>query len=126
MYGKDGHLVIPGSHWTVIKLGYKCNVKYVEVDTNHYKGNYPESVRVEGTSDKNCENAAWVDVVPRIRVGPNARHLYALSNDNTIYSKSDYAVVNKEVLKGGSFTHVRLTMYPDGGVSRFRLFGTKG
>jgi allantoicase len=79
------------------------------VDTNHFKGNYPESCSIEGcrsaaASADDLEGISWTEVLGRTRLGPHRRHHFAAADR-------------------GPFTHVRFNIYPDGGVSRLRLHG---
>ena len=85
-------------------------VERVELDTTHFKGNFPESASLEG-----CETAApgapgqeavWADLVPRTTLRANARHRFPVA-----------APARRPV------THIRLNIYPDGGVARLRLWG---
>ena len=93
----------------------------VEIDTAHFKGNFPESCELyainsvdsipphhQGTP-KTSEGSHWATILPRTKLGPHRRHFFQLQNvDHTKY------------------THVMLTIYPDGGVKRVRLIGTRG
>jgi allantoicase len=102
----------PGHDWTIIKLGIPGKIRHVEVDTAHYKGNFPESCSIEacyapqaGLSDtKSLKN--WKELLPRTKLKAHSRHYF-----------------RKELSEIGPATHVRLNIYPDGGVSRLRLFG---
>ena len=93
----------PGHDWAIVRLGAAGRIERIEVDTNHFKGNYPESFSLEARHDPEME---WTDVIPRTKLRAHARHLFA-----------------KELRAHGPFTHVRLRIYPDGGVSRLRVHG---
>jgi allantoicase len=102
----------PGYDWAIVRLGARGIISKIEIDTNHFKGNYPESASVEGcwfTGGMGLGPAEdhWMEILPRSKLGPNRRHMFA-----------------KELLNVGAVTHVRLNIYPDGGVSRFRVYGT--
>jgi allantoicase len=45
--GDDGMIDIKGKDWAIIKLAKPCHIEKIIVDTNHYKGNYPESCMIE-------------------------------------------------------------------------------
>ena len=104
-YGPDGHLIIPGSESTIIELGHAGKVVKVQVDTHHYKGNFPESCQVEGLVKDTLDQ--WVPLVARVKLGPNASRSF-------------------EVNSTGTISQVKLTMFPDGGVSRLRIYGHIG
>ncbi|ORY49959.1 allantoicase [Rhizoclosmatium globosum] len=107
----EGLLVIPGSEHVVIKLGHIAIPEKVVIDTSHFKGNFPESVLVEScvlTQGQRLNDAKWHVLVKRVKCQPNLKHEFG-------------------VVGGGSgITHVRLTVFPDGGIARFRVFGTLG
>ena len=102
------------SHYGLVpvKLAVPGTVHKVELDTNHFKGNYPDRCSLEGVSLKepllDFANAQlpWKEILPQTKLGPDACHVF-----------------EKEIANAGPFTHVRLNIFPDGGVSRLRLFG---
>ena len=106
----------PGHDWAVIKLGTVGAVQRIEVDTAHFKGNFPESCALEGCRaqatgagevlDVPDDNASWKEILPRTPLGPDTLHLFA-----------------KELISADPVTHVRFKIFPDGGVSRLRVFG---
>jgi allantoicase len=98
-----------GFDWCVIKLGNAGSLKRVEVDTSHFKGNYPESCSIEACRADNSTNLnsfAWQELLPNTKLQPHTRHVYV-----------------DEIKDCDVVTHVRFNIFPDGGVSRLRLFG---
>jgi len=98
-----------GFDWCVIKLGKAGNLKRVEIDTAHFKGNYPESCSIEvsrADSDAHLDNIVWQELLPDSKLQAHTRHVFV-----------------DEMKDCGTVTHVRFNIYPDGGVSRLRLFG---
>ena len=100
----------PGHDWAVVRLGLPGVVRGVVVDTAFFKGNYPPEVSVEGASVEGyptpdeLQEAAWTPLVPRSAAKGDAPNRF-------------------EVDVPWRFTHVRLCMYPDGGVARLRVHG---
>jgi allantoicase len=100
----------PGNDYAVVRLGVPGVVKGVVVDTSWFKGNYPPAASVEATSVEaypspdELEMADWVPVVPRSAIEGDSDNFFEVSDDRR-------------------FTHVRLSIYPDGGVARFRVHG---
>jgi allantoicase len=92
----------PGHDWIVVRLAARGTIARIEVDTDHFKGNAPESCSVE-VRDGDA-NEDWTTVLPRTPLAPDARHGFDLS--------------------AGPATHVRLAIYPDGGIARLRVIGT--
>jgi allantoicase len=103
----------PGHEWTIVRLARRAVIDRVELDTDHYKGNAPGSCMLEctdagviSTSEPFDPGAQqWRELVPPTPLQPHARHRFS-----------------SEVVPQ-SATHVRLNIYPDGGVARLRLFG---
>ena len=99
----------PGNDWCIIKLGTLGRITRVEVDTSHFKGNYPESCSIDlGCADANttADSIVWQELLPNTKLHPHTRHTFV-----------------HELADLGSVTHARLNIFPDGGVSRLRLFG---
>lgn len=90
-----------GYDWCVIKLGARGTIRRVEVDTSHFKGNYPESCMLEAG-----DGESWNELLPNTKLQAHTRHVFV-----------------DELNDCGAVTHVRFNIYPDGGVSRLRLFG---
>jgi allantoicase len=102
----------PGHDWVVLKLGLPGSIQRIEVNTAHYKGNFPDTCSLEVYGSKtnalnshNIDSLAWEEVLPRTKLKPNHRHVFRKLRPTSIA------------------THVRFSIYPDGGVSRLRLFG---
>lgn len=93
----------PGHDWVVVKLATEGLVRRIEVDTNHFKGNYPDTASIDGSRDG--EN--WIELLPRTKLQAHTRHFFI-----------------DELATAGPFTHLRVNVFPDGGVSRLRVWGT--
>ena len=103
----------PGHDWVIIKLGAAGTIRRVEVDTSHFKGNYPESCSLEACNVKNLSAEAltdlsvqWTPVLARTKLQAHWRHVFI-----------------EELLYPDLASHVRFNIYPDGGVSRLRVHG---
>jgi allantoicase len=100
----------PGHDWATLALGHRGLVDRLVVDTGQFKGNYPESCSVQGcdhpdaTDDEIAAVEDWFEVVPRSPLSADREHSFAVSSALPM-------------------THVRLNIFPDGGVSRLRVFG---
>ena len=104
----------PGHDWCIVRLGAPGKITRVEVDTSHFKGNFPESCSLEVCTTprdlidpKALEVLPWKEILPRTKLQADSLHVYA-----------------SELLKRGEATHARFHIYPDGGVARLRIFGT--
>jgi allantoicase len=95
----------PGHDYCVVRLGVPGVIHGCDVDTSFFTGNFPPRVSLEGcVSEQEVPNGGWVEVVPKTGIGGDAHHFLDIRNDTV-------------------FTHVRLHIYPDGGVARLRIFG---
>jgi allantoicase len=103
----------PGSDWIVIRLGARGRVQLLEVDTNHFKGNYPDRCALELIDAPSArptdliESSAWLPLLGETKLAADTRHFFG-----------------RELLTSSPATHVRLRIFPDGGVSRLRVWGT--
>ena len=102
------------SDWVIIRLAHEGTIKKILVDTCHFKGNYPDSCTIEGCTISNEEEKniasgkiSWKEILPKQKLRADYEHFF-----------------EKEISSKEKFTHVRLNIYPDGGISRLRLFGT--
>lgn len=103
----------PGHDWVIVRLGVPGVVDRVEVDTAHFKGNFPESCSLETLHAPHAANAQslasspeWKPLLARTLLRANSRHFFA-----------------RQLLHTAAATHARFNIFPDGGVSRLRLFG---
>jgi len=104
----------PGHDWAMIRLGARGEIHRVEVGTSFFKGNFPESCWVDVCSapDEVSGEAAlaqlpWRVILPRSPLRADPNHVF-----------------EKELHPSGYTTHLRLNIFPDGGIARLRAFGT--
>jgi allantoicase len=96
----------PGHDWVTIRLGVAGIISSVEVDTSHFKGNYPESCSLEACAIANESDAdgQWSELLPRTKLDADSIRRFKTSCKCLA-------------------THLRFNMYPDGGVARLRIYG---
>ncbi len=97
-----------GHDWVLVRLAAPGRIRLAELDTTHFKGNAPGYAALRGSVASGAgldEPGAWFDLLPKVRLQPDTRHRFTLP---------DPAVAS----------HVRLAVYPDGGMARLRLYGT--
>jgi len=96
-----------GFDHVIVELGTRGIIRGLDIDTRFFTGNYPPQASVE-VADQNQSgssvNLDWRELLPQTDLGPDAHHYLAIAD-------------------GAPVTHVRLNIYPDGGVARFRVFG---
>ena len=103
----------PGNRdWVIVRLAHKGVIDKISIDTNHFKGNYPDSCMIEGSvlySDEQIHASSeikWTTILPQTKLKADHKHYY-----------------DKEIKSRNAFTHVRLSIFPDGGISRMRIWG---
>lgn len=106
---------VPGNDWVVLALGHAGTVEKILIDTAHFKGNYPDRAAIQAalvtdpdiTIDDLVEQSEeWAMLLPQVKLEADREHLFI-----------------DEIANRGPITHIRLNIFPDGGVSRLRLFG---
>lgn len=120
----NGLIKLPGSDWSVIKLGVPGFINQIDVDTHWFKGNFPESCMIEALFKPDAadsefadggRNVRWIVILPRTRLGPDAVHTFHV-NKAEIVGPGHGTLV-------GPLTHLKVTMFPDGGIMRLRVYG---
>jgi len=103
----------PGHDWVIMALGHAGTVNAVEIDTAHFKGNYPDRAAIQAVHASEtdidrlvAESEDWPFLLPESKLQADRQHVFS-----------------GEIQPLGPVTHVRLNIHPDGGVSRLRLFG---
>jgi allantoicase len=100
---------VAGHDWALIRLGVKGIIRGFDVDTSHFTGNYPPAVSIQATVSETddletLKAAQWTEILPATALGPNSHHLL-------------------EITSTTAWTHLRVNMYPDGGIARLRVYG---
>jgi allantoicase len=97
----------PGHDWCIVRLARPGTLVGVDLDTSHFTGNYPPAASLDG-----CDVApgdpdaatAWFPLLPAVNLGGDRHHYFALDGTRAV-------------------THVRVNLFPDGGLARLRLYG---
>ncbi|CAG8549745.1 4017_t:CDS:10 [Ambispora leptoticha] len=127
-YGSKDNLLLPGrginmgdgwetkrsrepnhNDWVIVKLGRPGYLETAEIDTAHFKGNYPKEVRLDGCFSESeiPDDIEWIQILGPSKLGPHKQHIFKL-----------VSVLEK-------LSHVKMTIYPDGGVKRLRILGRR-
>ena len=96
-----------GNDHVTVRLGARGRLRRVEVDTSYFVGNAPGWAGLRGIDalgEEDLDAGRWVDLVPKTRLQPDTRHFFPVDSDVPV-------------------THVRLDVYPDGGLARLRVHG---
>ena len=103
----------PGSDWVIIELGHPGIVEKIDFDTGHHKGNYPDRTTIQAACVAEphlpmleSESEAWPVLLPETRLEADRQHFFT-----------------SELRNVGVVSHLRVTIHPDGGISRLRIYG---
>jgi allantoicase len=95
--------------WAVIKLGLPGTIRKVILDTAHFKGNYPDQFSLQAAHSADSDtNLNWQTILEKTPLRADYEHLFI---EQLLCSDDE------------QFTHVKVNIYPDGGISRLRIFG---
>jgi allantoicase len=94
----------PGNDFVVFRLAAAGQLRHVEIDTSYFVGNAPGWVEVSGASGTDAGDLAWRTVLARSRVQPDTRQRFLIQERAEV-------------------TYLKLDVFPDGGMARFRAFG---
>lgn len=104
----------PGFDWGIIELGNPAIVDNIMIDTNFFKGNFPDSFSISSANVANLTHSSvmtqsiyWEELIPSQKLQMDKEH----------YFDKSYLLHDKPI------THIRLNIFPDGGISRLKLFG---
>jgi allantoicase len=101
----------PGEDFVIIRLAVPAIVRGVNIDTSYFRGNYPPFASIDGATllgyptAAEMRAAAWTPLADQAGLGGDRANLVPVTAPDRLV------------------THVRLTIHPDGGVARFRVFG---
>lgn len=95
-----------GYDHAIVKLGLPGIIKGIDIDTRHFTGNHAPAASLEAchTSSAPDQNTDWVTIIPSVNLQGDSHHYFEIGTDST-------------------FSHLRLNLYPDGGVARLRVYG---
>jgi allantoicase len=103
----------PGFDWVILRLGHRGRIQYVDIDTAHFKGNYPHQVSIQAAllreswdSHLPSQSLYWAELLKPQHLQGDRQHRF-----------------QSELHDLGPVSHVRVNIHPDGGLSRIRLFG---
>jgi allantoicase len=96
----------PGHDWCIVRLGLPGLIRGVDIDTSHFVGNHPPEASIDAAERDGPEVHAveWMPLLSRVALQPDAHNLFEVDGETRA-------------------THVRLNIFPDGGVARLRIYG---
>jgi allantoicase len=106
----------PGHDWVILRLGHPGRVARIDIDTAHFKGNYPHQLSVNAALLREADAVGEADLTSQCLYWPTLLAPQPLQADHV----HSFEAQLKDL---GVISHVRVNLHPDGGVSRVRLFG---
>ena len=97
-----------GHDYLILKLGKPGQIYKVDIDTSYFSGNHPTKVSMQACfSKKNIpnKNSKWTTILKKQSTKANSHHFFNIKNKSI-------------------FSHIKLNIFPDGGVARLRVYGT--
>lgn len=100
---------VAGHDWSIIRLAMPGRIFGFDVDTHFFTGNYPPHCSIEAAfveSGDPTDATQWTELLAKSPLGPSAQHFFENPDKEKVW------------------THLRLHIYPDGGVARLRVYGS--
>ncbi|MEP6881381.1 MAG: allantoicase [Dokdonella sp.] len=97
-----------GHDWCIVKLARRGTIHGLDLDTSHFTGNYPPAASLEACLTNEAEPNAdteWFPILPAVNLSGNRHHYFRIDSVQAC-------------------SHVRLNLYPDGGLARLRIYAT--
>jgi allantoicase len=98
---------VAGHDWCIVRLGRAGVIKGVDLDTSHFTGNYPAAASIEACHSPDLDTsgvAQWSEILPATNLKGDSHHYLLITGDQ-------------------AYSHVRVNIYPDGGLARLRVYG---
>ena len=96
-----------GNDYLIISLGKPGKINIIDIDTSYFNGNQPEFASIEGCYSESFDinkKISWKTILKKSKIKPNFQNMFMIKDKK-------------------SYTHIRLNIFPDGGVARLRLYG---
>jgi allantoicase len=95
-----------GHDWCILRLGSPGVIKGVDIDTSHFTGNYPPAASIDACRRDGDQDTAgvWTELLASTGLSGASHHVFSINDER-------------------SWTHLRLHIYPDGGIARLRVYG---
>ena len=97
-----------GYDYLILKLGRPGRISKIDIDTSYFSGNQPTKVSLQACFSKKKlpnKNSKWITILKKKPTKANSHHFFNIKNKSI-------------------FTHIKLNIFPDGGVARIRIYGS--
>ena len=99
-----------GHDWCIVRLGLPGSIQGINIDTTHFRGNHPPFASIDACicpNDNPGPTSVWHEILSLSALKPDANNLFLINSAEKC-----------------NYTHVRLNIFPDGGVARLRIYGS--
>ncbi|EWC46113.1 hypothetical protein DRE_04687 [Drechslerella stenobrocha 248] len=152
-FGRKDNLLLPGrgrdmgdgwetarsreaghADWVIVKLGAPTKISSITVDTAHFRGNYPQAVELhalwhpDNAVTPAHTDANWLPILTPTKCKADHEHHFTTADGQLEGPDSSSGAVEgklAEVAGTKVVTHVKMTMIPDGGISRLKVYGRR-
>ena len=100
--------------WIIIKCAAPGKIKKIQIDTHHFKGNYPDKCSIQAANIN--KKISGKNIVK------NSKNWNLILNKSKLYAHKKHNFINK-LMKNRKVNYIRINIFPDGGISRLRAFG---
>ena len=97
-----------GYDYLILKLGKPGRINKIDIDTSYFSGNQPSKISLQACFSKKKlpnKNSKWITILKKKPTKANSHHFFNIKNKSI-------------------FTHIKLNIYPDGGIARIRIYGS--
>ena len=97
-----------GHDYLILKLGKQGRIHKVDIDTSYFSGNQPNKISLQACSTSKTipnKKSKWITILKKKPTKANSHHFFTIKNKSI-------------------FTHIKLNIYPDGGIARIRIYGS--
>jgi allantoicase len=97
---------VEGHDWCIVRLAAPGVVEGVDIDTSFFTGNFPPAASIDAcrSDGEPGDGTPWTEVLAAVSLKGDAHHVVPVASDAV-------------------WSHLRLNIYPDGGVARLRVYG---
>ena len=103
-----------GFDWLILNCVKGQNISDIEISTHHFKGNFPSHCSIQAAFIPNKKSAKsivktsnkWRHLLNKVKLSANKTHKF-----------------NKKLMKNNKINYLKINIFPDGGISRFKIYG---
>ena len=103
-----------GCDWVIVNIVKGYNISNIEISTHHFKGNFPSHCSLQATYVPNLKSSKSI-------INQSNKWKYLLNKVNLSANKNH--IFKNKLMKNSKINFVKINIFPDGGISRFKIFG---